>query len=97
MASPPKLDVRIWRGGDAGGFVAYEAPAADNRTVLDVVTWIQRHLERALRGLGYAARADARRRLPVTLDNREGSDHPRSTPYFSPRTVQGSRTTSLSA
>ena len=40
MASPPKLDVRIWRGADAGEFVAYEAPSADNQTVLDVVTWI---------------------------------------------------------
>ena len=48
MASPPKLDVRIWRGADAGEFVAYEAPSADNQTVLDVVTWIQRHLEPAL-------------------------------------------------
>ena len=48
MASPPKLDVRIWRGADTGGFVAYEAPSAENRTVLDVVTWIQRYLEPAL-------------------------------------------------
>ena len=44
----PKLDVRIWRGADAGGFVAYETPSAENQTVLDVVTWIQRHLEPAL-------------------------------------------------
>ena len=62
MASPPKLDVRIWRGADTGGFVTYEAPSAENRTVLDVVTWIQRHLEPALAyrfacRVGYAARA----------------------------------------
>ncbi len=48
MNSSPTLEVRIWRGGDAGSFTAYEVPTAENRTVLDVVTWIQRHLEPAL-------------------------------------------------
>ena len=48
VASSPKLDVQVWRGGDAGEFVAYEVPASENQTVLDVVTWIQRHLEPAL-------------------------------------------------
>ena len=48
VASSPKLDVQVWRGGDAGEFVAYEVPSSANQTVLDVVTWIQRHLEPAL-------------------------------------------------
>ena len=48
VASSPKLDVQVWRGGDAGEFVAYEVPSSTNQTVLDVVTWIQRHLEPAL-------------------------------------------------
>ena len=43
-----KLDVRVWRGADSGAFADYEVPAAENQTVLDVVTWIQRHLEPAL-------------------------------------------------
>ena len=48
VTSSASLDVRIWRGGDAGAFSAYEVPAAENQTVLDVVTWVQRHLEPAL-------------------------------------------------
>ena len=48
VASSPKLDVQVWRGADAGEFVAYEVPSSSNQTVLDVVTWIQRHLEPAL-------------------------------------------------
>ena len=48
VASSAKLDVRIWRGGDAGSFAAYEVPVAENQTVLDIVTWVQRHLEPAL-------------------------------------------------
>lgn len=39
-----ELRVRIWRGDAGGGaFVAYRAPRLPNQTVLDVVTWIQRH------------------------------------------------------
>lgn len=48
VTSTEKLDVRIWRGGDTGEFSAYEVPAGENQTVLDVVTWVQRHLEPAL-------------------------------------------------
>ena len=48
MNASPTLEVRIWRGGDAGAFAAYEVPAAESRTVLDVVTWVQRHREPAL-------------------------------------------------
>ena len=48
VSSSPTLDVRIWRGADTGAFAAYEVPAAENQTVLDVVTWIQRHREPAL-------------------------------------------------
>lgn len=48
MTTSPALDVRVWRGADDGAFAAYEVPAADSQTVLDVVTWIQRHREPAL-------------------------------------------------
>jgi len=38
------LRVNIWRGDAGGGsMAAYRAPRLPNQTVLDVVTWIQRH------------------------------------------------------
>lgn len=42
------LAVDIWRGGEAGGFQRFEVPQRDNQTVLDVVTWVQRHREPGL-------------------------------------------------
>ena len=38
------LAVEVWRGDPAGGsFQAFEVPLLESQTVLDVVTWIQRH------------------------------------------------------
>ena len=42
------LQVSIWRGKSEGRFVTYRVPARDNQTVLDVVTWVQRHREPSL-------------------------------------------------
>lgn len=42
------LNVQVWRGTTHGRFVAYEVPQKDNQTVLDVVTYIQRHLDSTL-------------------------------------------------
>lgn len=42
------LTVSVWRGGDTGGFSRYEVPRQASQTVLDVVTYIQRHLEPTL-------------------------------------------------
>ena len=42
------LSVEIWRGKAEGRFVAYEVPSRPSQTVLDVVTWVQRHKEPAL-------------------------------------------------
>ena len=42
------LRVRVWRGGDEGGYQSYDVPWRENQTVLDVVTWIQRNLDAAL-------------------------------------------------
>ena len=42
------LQVSIWRGKSEGRFVTYQVPARDNQTVLDVVTWVQRHREPSL-------------------------------------------------
>ncbi len=53
-----ELEVSIWRGRGpgggpgagpgGGGFVRYRVPRRADQTVLDVVTWVQRHLEPAL-------------------------------------------------
>lgn len=42
------LQVSIWRGRTEGRFVNYEVPARANQTILDVVTWVQRHREPSL-------------------------------------------------
>ena len=42
------LAVEVWRGRDSGRFESYDVPQRANQTVLDVVTWIQRHAEPAL-------------------------------------------------
>jgi fumarate reductase iron-sulfur subunit len=47
-AAVDTLEVHVWRGDDGGGFEVYEVPATSNQTILDVVTWIQRHCEPAL-------------------------------------------------
>ncbi|MCC7047318.1 MAG: succinate dehydrogenase/fumarate reductase iron-sulfur subunit [Alphaproteobacteria bacterium] len=43
------LDMTVWRGDAAGGaFRGYRVPARPGQTVLDVVTWIQRHVDPGL-------------------------------------------------
>jgi len=42
------LHVTVWRGAAAGRLVPYEVPAQESQTVLDVVTYIQRHLDASL-------------------------------------------------
>ena len=43
------LDIALWRGDAAGGaFQRYRVPAAQRQTVLDVVTWVQRHVDSGL-------------------------------------------------
>ncbi len=48
--TPPEAVLRcdIWRGREAGQYQSFEVPARENQTVLDVVTYIQRHLDAAL-------------------------------------------------
>ncbi|MDH3579446.1 MAG: 2Fe-2S iron-sulfur cluster-binding protein, partial [Hyphomicrobiales bacterium] len=47
-ASRDMLSVDVWRGREEGHYEAFEVPARDNQTVLDVVTFIQRTLDPAL-------------------------------------------------
>ncbi len=42
------LQVRIWRGTEAGSFSEYEVPREESQTVLDVVTYVQRKLDPSL-------------------------------------------------
>ncbi|MEO6624885.1 MAG: 2Fe-2S iron-sulfur cluster-binding protein [Burkholderiaceae bacterium] len=42
------LEVKVWRGKAIGGFTTYDVPRGESQTVLDVVTFIQRHLEPSL-------------------------------------------------
>lgn len=43
-----KLEVKVWRGKEDGGFVTYEVPRLESQTVLDVVTHIQRNIDPTL-------------------------------------------------
>ena len=43
------IAVRVWRGTPAGGrFEEFQVPQQSSQTILDVVTWIQRHLDASL-------------------------------------------------
>ncbi len=42
------LKVSVWRGGAEGGYRTYEVPRQESQSVLDVVTYIQRHIEPTL-------------------------------------------------
>lgn len=44
----PSIVVSVWRGREQGRFVEYHVPVNENQTVLDTVTWIQRHEDATL-------------------------------------------------
>jgi len=44
----PILEVSLWRGGKDGRYERYRVPQRENQTVLDVVTFVQRHLDPTL-------------------------------------------------
>jgi fumarate reductase iron-sulfur subunit len=43
-----ELTVALWRGRESGRYQVYVVPRHDNQTVLDVLTYVQRHLEPTL-------------------------------------------------
>jgi len=45
---PGELSVSLWRGGDQGRYQTYRVPRRESQTVLDVVTFVQRHLDPTL-------------------------------------------------
>ncbi len=49
MRDSNPIQVKVWRGDAAGGaFAEYEVPQQPAQTVLDVITWIQRHADASL-------------------------------------------------
>ena len=42
------IEVSLWRGKADGRYQAYTVPLRENQTVLDVVTWVQRHADPTL-------------------------------------------------
>ena len=42
------IEVSLWRGKADGGYQTYAVPLRENQTVLDVVTWVQRHADPTL-------------------------------------------------
>ncbi len=48
MTNEVVLNVSVWRGTSEGRFVEYPVPRRENQTVLDAVTYIQRHLDSTL-------------------------------------------------
>ncbi len=48
MASEQILEVQVWRGCEMGSHASYQVPRAENQTVLDVVTYIQRNIDSTL-------------------------------------------------
>jgi len=47
-ALPAELSVSLWRGGAQGRYETYRVPRRDSQTVLDVVTYVQRHIDPTL-------------------------------------------------
>ena len=47
-AQTSELSVSIWRGGSDGRYQAYAVPRRESQTVLDVVSFVQRHLDPTL-------------------------------------------------
>jgi fumarate reductase iron-sulfur subunit len=48
LAKQSDLKVSVWRGAEAGRYQQFVVPQRDNQTVLDVVTYVQRHLDSTL-------------------------------------------------
>jgi fumarate reductase iron-sulfur subunit len=46
--TPLELSVSLWRGTEVGHYETYVVPQRDSQTVLDVVTFVQRHIDPSL-------------------------------------------------
>jgi fumarate reductase iron-sulfur subunit len=48
LTTQSDLTVLVWRGNDAGSYQHFAVPRRESQTVLDVVTYVQRHLDPTL-------------------------------------------------
>lgn len=48
MKDSDLLNVRVWRGAETGAYQEFQVPRFESQTVLDVATYIQRHLDPGL-------------------------------------------------
>lgn len=63
------LRVKVWRGREQGHFEDFAVPRRANQTVLDVVTWIQRHVDPTL-SYRYACRVGMCGSCAMTVNGR---------------------------
>jgi len=63
------LPVEVWRGAEEGRWQRFDVPRRANQTVLDVVTWIQRHADPSL-AYRYACRVGMCGSCAMTVDGR---------------------------
>jgi fumarate reductase iron-sulfur subunit len=65
------LEVKVWRGKEEGQFVTYQVPRLDSQTVLDVVTYIQRHIDTGL-SYRYACRVGMCGSCAMSINGKAG-------------------------
>ncbi len=69
MTDDNSIEVSVWRGGEKGGYQTYTVPRRDSQTVLDVVTYIQRHIDPSL-SYRYACRVGMCGSCAMTVNGR---------------------------
>ena len=69
QAAATTFSVRIWRGDAQGCFERYEVPRRASQTVLDVVTYVQRHVDPSL-AYRYACRVGMCGSCAMTVNGR---------------------------
>src|SRR5260370_8169938 len=77
------LSVSIWRGGQTGTFENYSVPCRDNQTVLDVVTYVQRHIDPTL-SYRFACRVCMCWSCPMTVNARPPCTRPPPVSHVNP-------------
>src|SRR5689334_18911246 len=70
--TPTTLKVSVWRGADEGEFQRFDVPRMESQTVLDVVIYIQRHLDATL-SYRFACRVGICGALVMTVNGRAHS------------------------
>ena len=101
-AGSSTLRVSLWRGAEQGRYETYNVPRRENQTVLDVVTFVQRHLDPTLSyrfacrvGMCGSLRHDGQRPAALDLPHARvegGRGRPaRDRPAREPAGHQGSR------